>query len=95
MKQKTSNIQMEKPENLLQTIQQVQPDPRLYAAIKQRIKYRQTEFTPWKLLKIAAALCGVLLCAEAYIYTTSSTKEADDLIALISINSNTIYDDSE
>ncbi len=95
MKQKTSNIQMEKPENLLQTIQQVQPDPKLYTAIKQRVKNRELETTPWSILKIAAILCGILLCAEAYIIATPATADFDNELALVSVNSNTLYDDNE
>lgn len=95
MKQKTSNTQMESPENLLKTIQKVQPDPKLYAAIKQRINNRKAEVTPWGILRIAAILCGLLLCVEAYIVITPSTTEIDDTIALVSVNSNTLYDDNE
>lgn len=94
MKEKTSNKYMERPEDLLKKIQKVQPDPKLYAAIKQRIKNRETEKTPWGILRIAAILCGILLCVEAYIIITPSTAETEDTIALVTINSNNIYDDN-
>lgn len=88
---------MESPEDLLKKVQRVQPDPKLYAAIKQRIHNQATPTTPWSLLKIAAVLCGVLLCVEAYIITNpvSAETEAEDLIALVSVNENNLYDDNE
>ncbi len=86
---------MEHPEDLLKNIQKVAPDPKLYAAIKQRIKNREIETTPWGILKIAAILCGILLCAEAYIIATPAAIDIDDEIALVSVNSNTLYYDNE
>ena len=94
MKEKTSNKHMERPEDLLKKIQKVQPDPKLYAAIKQRIKNREVETTPWSLLRIAAILCGLLLCVEAYVIMTPSTTDTDATIAIVSVNSNTLYDDN-
>ena len=94
MKEKTSNKHMERPEDLLKNIQKVQPDPKLYAAIKQRIKNREVETTPWSLLRIAAILCGLLLCVEAYVIMTPSTTDTDATIAIVSVNSNTLYDDN-
>ena len=94
MKQKTSNIKMENPEDLLKAIQKVQPDPKLYAAIKQQIKNRSAEKTPWSILRIAAILCGLLLCVEAYIIATPTMIEMDDEMALVFVNSNTLYDDN-
>jgi hypothetical protein len=95
MKQKTSNNYMERPEDLLTTIKKVQPDSQLYTAIKQRIKNRELEATPWNFLRIAAILCGLLLCAEAYVISSSTVDEMTDEIALVSVNSNTLYDDNE
>ncbi|EDM45069.1 hypothetical protein SCB49_03074 [unidentified eubacterium SCB49] len=86
---------MENPENLLQSIKKVQPDPELYATIRQRIRDREKETTPWNILKIAAILCGVLLCIEAYIVIAPSSIETDDTIALVSENTNTLYNDNE
>ena len=95
MKQKTSNKYMERPEDLLKMIQKVQPDPKLYAAIKERIKNRKVEATPWSILRIAAILCGLLLCVEAYVIIKPSTSERDEAMAIVSVNSNTLYDDNE
>ena len=95
MKQKTSNNYMERPEDLLTTIKKVQPDSQLYAAIKQRIKNREPEATPWSILRIAAILCGLLLCVEAYVISTPTVDDMSDEIALVSVNSNTLYDDNE
>jgi hypothetical protein len=95
MKQKTSNSYMERPEDLLTTIKKAQPDSQLYAAIRQRIKNRELEATPWSILRIAAILCGVFLCVEAYVISTPTVDDMADEITLVSVNSNTLYDDNE
>lgn len=84
---------MESQLKLLSTIHKVQPDPKLYAAIKQRIKQKQEQFVPWSFIRAVAAIFAVMLAAQIYITTATSLTDSDDLSALVPVNSNTLYNE--
>lgn len=78
---------------LLSTIKKVQPDPALYAAIKQRIKNKTEQSLPWAFLRAAAAIFVIMVAAQLYFNHKNTFSESEDIYASVAVNSNTLYDE--
>lgn len=83
---------MEEQLKILSTIHKVAPNPELYATIKQRIINKEQSI-PWFFLSAVAAIFIIMFAAQMYVTSTSSLIEENEISTLISVNSNTLYDD--
>lgn len=93
MKEKPSKQLMEPQLDLLSTLKKAQPDPALYAAIKQRINQQKEQSVPWAFLQAVAAIFVVMFATQIYFTSTTTLTDSEDVSALVTINSNTLYDE--
>ncbi len=93
MKEKQSKQTMEQQFKLLGTIRKAQPDTKLYAAIKLGIKEKQEQAVPWEFLRSVAAIFILMFAAQIYFTSTTSLSENDNKNTIVSVNSNTLYDE--